>query len=327
MGWGFIGVSAAVMAMYLPFCASEVRLTTVPPDGPPASLWHEPVDLGRRDLYAGPWGSSLAPDPDARYTLVQRKHTGINPGLTVLDPAGREWSVKQGPEDGYASEGQIEVVLSRVLSAVGYHQPPVYYLPSFTLVDDWGAHTERGGRFRLKTKALKDRGEWSWQQNPFVGTPEYQGLLVILLTFNSTDLKNSNNTLYHRVTDAGLVSWFVVRDLGSALGGTGRLAPVRGDVATFERDPFVTGVKEGFVEFGYRGWHQELVRGRITPQDVAWGARLLSRLTEQQWADAFRAGGYPAETSTRFIAAIQKRIRDARRIGAPEVPPLVTKGH
>src|SRR5688572_13183267 len=112
MGWGVLGVSAVVMAMYLPFCAAEVRLATVPVDGPPASLWHEPADLASRDLYAGPWGPSLAPDPGGRYTLVERKHTGVNPGMTVRDASGHEWSVKQGPEDGYASEGQIEVVLS-----------------------------------------------------------------------------------------------------------------------------------------------------------------------------------------------------------------------
>ena len=326
MGWGVLGMSAAVMAIYLPFCAAEVRLATVPPDAPPASLWQEPSDLASRDLYAGPWGQSLAPDARARYVLVERKHSGINPGMTVRDPLGQEWSVKQGSEDGYASEGQIEVTLSRVLSAVGYHQPPIYYLPSFTLVDDWGAHTEPGGRFRRKTTALKDRGEWSWQQNPFVGTPEYQGLLVILLAFNSTDLKNSNNTVYHRTTDEGIVSWFVVRDLGSALGSTGRLAPARGDATAFDRSRFIDGVKDGFIEFDYHGWHQELVERRITPRDVAWASRLLARLTARQWADAFRAGGYPAATSATFIGVIQRRIREGQRIGAADAPPFVKKG-
>src|SRR5678809_993978 len=81
-------------------------------------------------------------------------------------------------------------------SALGYHQPPVYYLPSFTMRDKSGVHTERGGRFRLAMPSLVDQGEWSWQQNPFVGQRAYQGLLVILLMFNSSDLKNSNNTLY-----------------------------------------------------------------------------------------------------------------------------------
>ena len=83
-----------------------------------------------------------------------------------------------------------------MLSALGYHQPPVYFLPSFTLKDEKGTHQERGGRFRPTIPELEEIGDWSWQQNPFVGTKPYQGLLVILLMFGSADLKNSNNSLY-----------------------------------------------------------------------------------------------------------------------------------
>ena len=56
-------VFPALVAMYLPFCASEVRLTTTPLDGPPARLWEEPKNLADRDLFNGPWGAALAPDP------------------------------------------------------------------------------------------------------------------------------------------------------------------------------------------------------------------------------------------------------------------------
>src|SRR5688572_5140584 len=74
------------------------------------------------------------------------------------------------------------------------------------------------------------------------------------------DLKNSNNTLYeHRMGDRA-EWWFVVRDLGSALGSTGRFAPVRGNPDVFARQRFITGVRNGFVAFEYRGWHQELLR-------------------------------------------------------------------
>ena len=164
------------------------------------SLWQRPTDLADRNLFNGPWGAKRAPDPHDTYSLVEVKHHGINPGMTVRDSRGRKWSVKQAPPDGEAGEGPIEVVLSRVLSALGYHQPPVYYLPAFTLSDDWGTHVEGGGRFRLHEKTLKDIGEWSWQQNPFVGMRPYQGLLVVLMMFNSSDLKNSNNTLYEHRT-------------------------------------------------------------------------------------------------------------------------------
>jgi hypothetical protein len=217
----------------------------------------------------------------------------------------------------------VEVTLSRILSAIGYHQPPVYYLAEFTLADDFGTHRERGGRFRLSDKSLKDRGEWSWQQNPFVGMRPYQGLLVTLLLFNSSDLKNANNTLYdHRVGDR-VEPWYVVRDLGMALGDTGRLAPFRNDPNLFARTGFIRGVENGFVRFDYHGWHQELVRDRIEPDDVRFAVELLSQLTDRQWRDAFRAGGYPPAVADSFIRLIAMRITHAKRIARG---PLMTTG-
>ena len=153
-------------------------------------MWQEPRDLESRDLFNGPWGRKYAPDPNAVYAFVHSKVRGASPGMTVTDPEGRKWSVKQ------SVEGPVEVMHSRILSALGYHQPPVYFLPSFTLRDEKGTRSERGGRFRPTLAELDEIGEWSWQQNPFVGAKPYQGLLVILLMFGSADLKNSNNSLY-----------------------------------------------------------------------------------------------------------------------------------
>jgi hypothetical protein len=184
-----------IVAVYLPFCASEIK--TVTPSGTaPVSVWRDPAPIETRDLFSGPWGADRAPDPEAVYRLIQRKHTGINPGMTVVDPENREWSVKLAPPDGRPSEAQVEVVVSRILSASGYHQPPVYYLPGFIVEDDFGTRREGGGRFRLKLSSLKDRGDWSWQQNPFVEAPEFNTLLVILMMLNASDIKNSNNTVY-----------------------------------------------------------------------------------------------------------------------------------
>lgn len=315
-------VFPALIAMYLPFCAPAVRPTVQPWDAPLASLWSHPQDLPERDLFNGPWGAGNAPNPDDIYTFVARKRTGINPGMTVRDSNGREWSVKQAPPDGQQSEGPIEVVLSRVLSAMGYHQPPVYYLSAFTVADDWGERREGGGRFRLREPTLTDMGEWSWQQNPFVGMRPYQGLLVTLLLFNGSDLKNANNTLYeHRHGDM-VEQWYVVRDLGTALGSSGKLAPVRGDPDAFERSRFILGVENGFVQFDYDGWHKELIRDRITPDDVGWACELLDQLTDQQWRDAFRAGGYPPATAERFIQKLQANIALGKQIGGDDWSPV-----
>ena len=205
-------------------------------------------------------------------TRHESRRRGHGPGRArVARQAG-------APQPPGLPKAPVEVVLSRVLSAVGYHQPPVYFVPSFTMTDATGTHTEPGGRFRLKTDALVKRGEWSWQQNPFVGTKPYQGLLVILMMFDSSDLKNVNNTLYEaNVPGSEPRLWYVVRDLGTALGETGRLTPKRSDPDLFERLRFINGVNDGYVEFNYHGWHQELLRHRITPAGRAVGERSADR--------------------------------------------------
>jgi hypothetical protein len=216
--------------------------------------------------------------------------------------------VKQG------SEAQPEVVLSHILWALGYHQPPVYYLPSFTLANSSSTHTERGGRFRLSDGSLKNRGPWSWQQNPFVGTTPYQGLLVILITFNSADLKNENNTVYEvKRTHTDAQWWYTVRDLGSSLGATGRFNPKENDPDIFERHRFITGVTDGYVDFDYGAINKELVHHRITPDDVRWATRLLDRLTDRQWADAFRGGGYEPAVADRFIRRLRQKVAEGLR--------------
>jgi hypothetical protein len=259
----------------------------------------------------GPWGSEHAPDPAATFTFAHAKSRGVSPGMTVKDPSGREWSVKFG------DEGHVEVLLSRVLSALGYHQPPVYYLRSFTLHDDRGTHPNfPGARFRPKLKELDDRGEWSWQQNPFVGTRPYQGLLVTLLLFDSSDLKNSNNSLYEYVEPGAKMRhrMYVVRDLGTALGETGKLDPKRNDPQLLEQNRFIKGVDKGFIEFGYHGWHQELVTRRVTPDEVKWACELAARLTDRQWDDAFATAGYDEATGRRFTSILKARIERGRHI-------------
>jgi hypothetical protein len=304
-----LGLLPVVFAIYIPTCAKPIKPTVEPKDVKMSELWEEPTDLESRNLYEGPWGSKRAPDPTAVYTYVGRKDHGTNPGVTVTDPHGREWHVKQPPHNDEGAEGPIEVTLSRVLSAVGYHQPPVYYMPTFTMKEGETTHPEPGGRFRLDEKGFKKIGDWSWQQNPFVGTKPYQGLIVILMMFNSSDIKNENNTLYQIKKSGEVVDhWYVVRDLGTALGETGRLHPHRGNPDMFEKHPYIIEIKHGFVKFEYHGWHQELVKDRITPADVRWASELMAKLSDTQWADAFRAGGYEPQLAQRFIKRLHEKI-------------------
>jgi hypothetical protein len=285
-----------------------------------AELWQAPSKVSAQDVVYGAWGRENAPDPSDTYTFVRDKKpaSGSSPGLVVTDSRGRRWHVKQG------REASPEVVVSRVLSAVGYHQPPVYFLPSFTLAKGKDVRTVRGGRFRLTHEWLDSRGHWPWEDNPFVGTQPYQGLLVILVLLNSADLKDSNNTIYElRAPKGNVARWFVVRDLGTALGEVGRFNPTPNSPTQFERKPFIVGVRNGFVDFGYHAVHASLVRERITPDDVRWASGLLSGLTDRQWHNIFRTAGYDAVDAERFIRRVTQKIEEGLRIG---VSPRLSVG-
>ena len=283
-----------------------------------ATLWDRPADLSSRDLFYGPWGRDAAPAPDDIYRVVEQKHHGVNPGLTVVDSRGREWSVKQPPPGNFDSEVPTELAVSRILWAIGYHQTPMYFLPSFTLKDAWGTRIETGGRFRLKDERLKSGDTWSWQENPFIGTRPYNGLLVALMLFNSTDLKNSNNSIYEFRDRGTLELRYVVRDLGAALGDMNAFAPRKGNPEAFEQTPYIVGVNNGIVEFGYKGLYARLVRDRITPEDVAWTSNLLAQLSDRQWRDAFRAGGFEQGDADRFIRKLREKVQKGRDLrGVP----------
>ena len=306
----------ALIAVVSASCAGVGRPQVQNAPAPPgASLWKAPDDIASRDLFLGPWGAELAPDPKDVYDLVEMKHSGVNLGMTVKDSKGREWSVKQPYPGNLDSEAPVEVVVSRLLSGIGYHQPPVYYLPSFTLKDDFGRKVEVGGRFRPKVDQMKEVGAWDWADNPFVGSKEYQGLIVLLMLFNSTDLKNSNNSIYERKEGDFVEQLYLARDVGSALGDTNRIAPRKNHIDSFERMPFILGVNDnGFVEFAYNGWYKNLVRDRIKPEEVAWATSLLGQLSDKQMQDAFRAGGYEPDLAARFITKIREKIQQGRSL-------------
>jgi hypothetical protein len=66
--------------------------------------------------------------------------------------------------------------------------------------------------------------------------------------------------------------------------------------------------------FDYHGWHQELVRDRISRHDVWWASELLGSLTDRQWDDAFRAGGFEPAVAWKFIHTLHEKIAEGRRL-------------
>ena len=157
------------------------------------------------------------------------------------------------------------------------------------------------------------RGKWLWQQNPFVGTRPFQGLLVILLAFNSFDFKSPNNSVYDVRPPGGRTEeWYVVRDSGAALGESAQLVPPGAIRVGSNARPSSPGIRDGFVTFSYHGWHPELFRRRIVPADLV-GRHPAAGLNDRQWDDAFRAGGFTPAVAGRYIRKLRANIARAQQ--------------
>jgi hypothetical protein len=314
-----------VLGLIFSACAPALKYpakTAAPP--PLHELWQEPRDIRQRDLLYGVGGREHVPSPHARYEFVSEDTTGASPGYTVRDDRGVRWDVKFG------EEAQPEVVASRLLWAVGFHQPAIYFLPHGWTVSDapaWlkrAAGPQNSARFRREGEHEDAVGEWSWYDNPFVGTRPFKGLVLANLLLANWDYKASNNRIYRvdpPVNDARRL--YVVRDLGASLGKETpnllsllRIRALRGsknDIEDFEATGFVSGVTRDGVELDYRGMDKALFED-ITTADVRWISELFSRLSDRQWQDAFRAGGYSEELGRRYIRKFKEKIAQGTKL-------------
>ena len=313
-GFMVVAVSAGCLV------GGEIRPTLdVPTDIDIARLWQEPGDLADRDLFHGPGGAEYMPAEPATFTFLAADQSGYSAGYDVRDANGLEWSVKLGPE------AQTEVAVSRILWALGYHQPPTYYLTSWTLTGQQSG-PQAAARFRPKLPDRKVVGEWSWYETPFINSRPFKGLVVVNVMLNNWDWKTSNNKIYE-VGDEGqpIDRMYVVQDLGASLGKTSypkvlAWLPMRGlgqgsrnDLEDFEAQGFIKGVDGERVDFFYRGIHQSLVE-QLTRADVVWAAERMSRLSDAQWNDIFRAAGYSDDSARRYIAKIKSKIAEGLKL-------------
>jgi hypothetical protein len=284
-----------------------------------AELWIEPADLERRDLFWGPGGEEQRPDREAVYRFREMDERGHSDGYEVEGPDGRRWKVKVG------DEAQAEIVVSRILWAIGYHQPALYYLRSWRMS---GGPTESPppGRFRLESDHDK-KGQWSWVRNPFAGTRELHGLLVANLVLANWDLDRDNNRIYvpekerekkrekkgekkgaapARQPVVPYVVRYVVQDVGGALGKSKFPIGTRNSIDDFESEDLVEGTRNGRPDFDYASYHRYY--DKVGVEDTVWACRLLARLSDEQLEDAFRAAQYPPEIAARYIRKIRQKI-------------------
>ena len=218
LGVGLLGAACATPTLNYP-----AKGTTPPPL---RELWQEPRDLQKRDLFYGVGGREHVPNPRGHYQFKSADTTGASRGYKVHDESGMKWDVKLG------EEVQPEIVVSRLLWAIGFHQPAVYYMPPGWTISGgpgWveGAHGPQNGA-RFRPRLYKTIGEeWSWYDNPFVGTRPFKGLVLANLIVANWDYKADNNRIYRvkpPIGDASRV--FVVQDLGASLGMQGTVVAV-----------------------------------------------------------------------------------------------------
>jgi hypothetical protein len=290
-------------------CNPPVRSTLPRPPTPEEmrQFWVEPRDLPRRDLFWGVGGRKQAPPTGQPFKFKSKDVTGFSPGYDVIGPDGLEWSVKLGPE------AQTEVVASRLYWAVGYHQPPTYFLPEWKL-DGGDQESQPSARFRAELPQWKVVGDWSLHENSFVGTQPYRGLLVMHLLTNSWDIKTAQNKIYESKAEEDRPRRkYVVRDLGATFGKPRWPDGTRNNPEDYENHPFITRVRGNRVEFAYGGRHGELFK-QLRTTDVCWTCRLVSRLTPEQKRDAFRAAAYDDETARRFIARLDAKVAEGLKL-------------
>jgi hypothetical protein len=273
-----------------------------------AVLWR-PVDVATQDTFAGPGGEAGRPDL-SRVTFIREEKGGYSKKYRIRDASGRVWIAKIG------KEAQSETAAVRLLSALGY-QTEVNYLVSRLTIPQKGTFTNV--RLEARPENVERREQWRWDRNPFTGTHQLAGLKIMMAFLNNWDMKNANNVVLE--TDGR--HHYVISDLGVSFGKTGAakfallrwIGRSRNEPRDYARAKFITGVRrDGRVKFHFNGKnHREL--DRITLEDARWLADRLTRLTDRQIREAFRAANYsPAEIDL-LTRAVKDRIAQLDRIG------------
>jgi len=294
-------------------------------------LWRDPGPVETLDLRFGPGGADLVPQPPFRFN--EEHFGGSQPCVSVTDARGRSWRVKWG------DEVRSETFAVRLVWACGYYAEVTHFLPSGTI--DAAKDLQRAGaciddqnqfvdaRFELEdpavTKMFEEHG-WAWNDNPFLGSRELQGLKILVMLLSNWDTKDrrdvargSNMAIFEVPLPGGArEARYLITDWGGSMGRWGNVVTRgRWDPDGFEAQTreFIASSHEGVVRFGYTGQRTEDVAAGISAADARWLCRSLCSLTDAQLTDGLRASGASDEEAARFTAALRDRIRQLERAG------------
>lgn len=297
------------------------------PTGRPA-LWKNPGNIRSRDLFLGPGGAQMRPDTSS-LTFLKEDKGGYSVKFRVRDGRGREWVAKLG------KEAQSETAAVRLLWGVGYMTEINYLVPCAHIngapkprkkVERCDGNGFANVRFEARPEEVERTGQWKWRRNPFVGTRELQGLIVLMGLINNWDIKDSNNVILYVPDRSGGVaeSQYAISDLGATFGRTGnvpffwRFTRSRNNPKDYSKSRFIDKAKGNRVAFRYGGKNRGLFKS-ITIEDAKWIGELLSRLSDQQIGDAFRAANYSPSEVRMLTEAVRRRINELANLPEPGI--------
>jgi hypothetical protein len=296
-------------------------------------LWIDPGHVSKRDLRSGP--AAGHPAPVGPFRFLKEVTSGDSPKFDMRDGAGRTWRAKLGPE------AQSETVATRLVWSVGYFVDDALFFPRLR-VRGLPSKLSRGqefvSRFGVRNVRLEPRPEgriegdpWDWDNNPFAGSRELNGLKVLMILLNNYDARKENNRVYFVRAGDRMEAHYYVTDLGATLGKADGFGGHRSknDLKDFLSTRFVMGVKDdGSVRFDYdtrptkfgmlsilvptyyrSQVKKEKAMRSIPVEDAAWIGSLLSQLSETQLNAAFLAARYSRAIRNAYVRSLRDRIR------------------
>lgn len=311
-------IPGLLLALALPCAAADRN----------ALLWQEPGKITVADWIWGPGGQARA--PQAPFAFLEEDSNGTNPKLKVRDAKGDQWTVKFGGED------HSDVFAARFLFALGYAAQPSYFVRS-GVID--GVHdlkrakpfVGRQGefsyaRFKLnQPKQLKrvDGLDWSWTNNPFVGTHELNGLKILMMLLSNWDAKDardgsgSNTAVYSRRGPGGDRLVYAFDDWGATLGKWGGFFSRdkwNADGFRQQTPAFASLAGGSTIRWGYHGKHASDVTAGIRIEDVEWLVTKLSAVSDEELRAGLKASGAtPAEIDI-YARSLRDRIAQLERL-------------
>ena len=263
-------------------------------------MWRDPADIASRNLILGAGGEEMKPDI-SKVTFIEDKPGGYSKKYRVRDAKGNEWIAKIG------KEAQPDTAANRLLWALGYETEIAYLVPKLKIE---GKGEFENVRLEARPADVKRAGNWMWENNPFMNTPEFKGLKILMLTLNNWDMKDDNNEILARrgdTTGEGELR-YIISDLGATFGKTGGFfSRSRNEAGDYAKAQFIKAVKGDVIDFSYSGKNQKLFTN-LTVADARWVSDLFKRLSDEQIKDAFRSANFTTEEVDMLAGALKARI-------------------